>query len=68
MIIRKQRRQAGLNSEPGKLHWWAAEANKTTRAGYQLNSPKELWYYKIFKELFPRDSYEEQVARWDPYK
>ena len=44
------------------------EANKTTRAGYQLNSPKELWYYKIFKELFPRDSYEEQVARWDPYK
>jgi asparagine synthase (glutamine-hydrolysing) len=44
------------------------EAHQTTASGYELNSPKELWYYRIFKELFPKPGFEKQVARWDPYK
>ncbi|MDY6845052.1 MAG: asparagine synthase-related protein, partial [Thermodesulfobacteriota bacterium] len=44
------------------------EAHRTTKSGYQLNSPKELWYYKIFKDLFPDDTFEKQVDRWDPFK
>lgn len=39
-----------------------------TAAGFALESAKELWYYKIFKELFPEPGYEGQVDRWDPFK
>lgn len=44
------------------------EANPRSVAGYALNSPKELWYYRVFRELFPDEGFERQVARWDPYK
>lgn len=44
------------------------EATSRTSAGNELNSPKELWYYKIFRTLFPQEGFEKQVARWDPYK
>lgn len=36
--------------------------------GYALSSPKELWYYRIFREHFPSPGFESQVARWDPHK
>jgi len=40
----------------------------TTECGYRLNSLKELWYYKLFKEKFPSPDFEKLVGRWDPYK
>ncbi len=43
------------------------EARKTA-TGYCLNSPKELWYYRIFKEQFPAVEFEKLVGRWDPGK
>jgi len=42
--------------------------NSQTRAGYRLSSPKELWYYNIFRENFPEPRFEELVGRWDPNK
>jgi asparagine synthase (glutamine-hydrolysing) len=42
--------------------------SRTTAAGYCLNSLKELWYYRIFKEKFPLIDCEKLVGRWDPYK
>ena len=39
-----------------------------TENGFELNSPKELWYYRLFKERFPDPAYEKLVGRWDPYK
>ncbi len=44
------------------------ENNRITSTNYRLNSPKELWYYKIFKDYFQEDSFEKQVVRWDPFK
>ena len=44
------------------------EGTKTTTEGYTLNSPKELWYYKLFKEKFPAPCFERLVGRWDPGK
>ncbi len=44
------------------------EENRTTPCGYHLNSPKELYYYRIFKERFPHDCFEPLVGRWDPSK
>lgn len=41
---------------------------RNTPGGYILNSPKELWYYKIFKKEFPEPSFENLVGRWDPDK
>ncbi len=41
--------------------------NPVTKGGIQLNSPKELYYYRIFQERFPT-GYETMVARWDPFK
>ena len=44
------------------------ESSRTTAEGYTLNSPKELWYYNIFKEKFPAPCFEKLVGRWDPGK
>ncbi len=44
------------------------EQSRNTGAGYRLNSPKEMWYYKLFKENFPGDAFEKMVGRWDPNK
>ncbi|MDZ7723519.1 MAG: asparagine synthase-related protein [candidate division KSB1 bacterium] len=41
--------------------------NPKTSGGLELNSPKELYYYRLFRERFPA-SYENMVARWDPFK
>lgn len=44
------------------------QAATKTPQGYTLNSPKELWYYRLFKEQFPADCFERLVGRWDPGK
>ncbi len=41
--------------------------NSETKGGIKLNSPKELYYYRMFQERFPI-GYETMVARWDPFK
>lgn len=41
--------------------------NPTTSGKHQLNSPKELYYYRLFRERFP-EGYEKLVVRWDPFK
>ncbi|MDF1614422.1 asparagine synthase-related protein [Desulfurivibrio dismutans] len=38
-----------------------------TETGIKLNSPKELHYYKLFRQHFPA-GYEKLTARWDPFK
>ncbi len=45
-----------------------SEATQHTPEGYTLNSPKELWYYRLFKEHFPEPAFERLVGRWDPEK
>jgi len=40
----------------------------TTAEGYTLNSPKERWYYDLFKTRFPAPCFEKLVGRWDPGK
>ncbi|MDY7011870.1 MAG: asparagine synthase-related protein [Planctomycetota bacterium] len=44
------------------------EANRKTPEGYILNSPKEMWYYNLFKQQFPAPCFERLVGRWDPGK
>jgi len=44
------------------------EQTRHTPEGYTLNSPKELWYYRLFKEAFPAPCFERLVGRWDPNK
>jgi asparagine synthase (glutamine-hydrolysing) len=44
------------------------DANRRTPEGYTLSSPKELWYYNIFKKNFPAPCFEQLVGRWDPGK
>lgn len=44
------------------------EKNRMTPEGYILNSPKELWYYRLFKQHFPDPCFERLVGRWDPGK
>lgn len=44
------------------------ETSRQTEAGYRLNSPKEMWYYNLFKEQFPGPAFEKLVGRWDPGK
>jgi asparagine synthase (glutamine-hydrolysing) len=39
-----------------------------TAGAYRLNTPKEFWYYRLFKENFPLLAFEELVGRWDPNK
>ena len=45
------------------------ELKKTpkSRGGISLQSPKELYYYRLFQEQFP-SGYEVLTARWDPFK
>ena len=45
-----------------------SEGSRTTVEGYALNSPKELWYYSLFKQKFPAPCFEKLVGRWDPGK
>jgi len=45
-----------------------SEDTQHTPEGYTLNSPKELWYYRLFKEHFPEPAFERLVGRWDPGK
>ncbi len=45
-----------------------SEATQQTPEGYTLNSPKELWYYRLFKQRFPEPAFERLVGRWDPGK
>lgn len=52
-------------------HAGASELDETSRRtgeGYTLSSPKELWYYRLFKERFPAACFERLVGRWDPGK
>lgn len=44
------------------------ESARQTVGGYRLNSPKELHYYRLFKEHFPATGFEQLVGRWDPGK
>ena len=44
------------------------QADSPTPEGYVLHSPKELWYYRLFKERFPAPCFERLVGRWDPAK
>jgi asparagine synthase (glutamine-hydrolysing) len=44
------------------------DETRHTPAGYTLNSPKELWYYRLFKDAFPDVCFERLVGRWDPGK
>ncbi len=44
------------------------EASRITPEGYTLSSPKEKWYYSLFKERFPAPCFERLVGRWDPGK
>jgi asparagine synthase (glutamine-hydrolysing) len=45
------------------------ELQKTpqSKGGITLQSPKELYYYRLFQEQFPT-GYEGLTARWDPFK
>ncbi len=45
-----------------------ADAARTTPEGYSLSSPKERWYYTLFKQKFPDPCFERLVGRWDPGK
>jgi len=44
------------------------EHTRCTPGGYRINSPKELWYYQLFKRDFPGLQFEKLVGRWDPGK
>ncbi len=44
------------------------EGSRTTTEGYELNTPKEMWYHQLFKKEFPLPGYERLVGRWDPDK
>jgi asparagine synthase (glutamine-hydrolysing) len=41
--------------------------NPKTDSHLTLNSPKELYYYRLFREHYPQE-YESLVVRWDPFK
>jgi asparagine synthase (glutamine-hydrolysing) len=43
-------------------------AHQKTEEGLRLNSPEELYYYRIFKGSFPQPAVAHLVARWDPAK
>jgi len=50
--------RAGARAESGY--------NRQTKSDISLKSEAEIYYYQIFKEKFPEDSFEELVTRWDP--
>ena len=41
-------------------------AHKQTKLTMALKSDAERYYYRVFKEKFPEDSFEKLVTRWDP--
>ncbi len=41
-------------------------AHRKTEGGMILKSEAELYYYRIFKDVFPHPSFEKLVTRWDP--
>jgi asparagine synthase (glutamine-hydrolysing) len=60
----------GLMDEVALQHA-AVEFNDKTRhtdTGYELSSPKEMWYHQIFCERFPAACFQTLVGRWDPDK
>ena len=61
----------GLMDEIARNKLEGVEFNEQTRntpGGYRLNSPKELWYYQLFKQDFPGLHFERLTGRWDPDK
>jgi asparagine synthase (glutamine-hydrolysing) len=61
----------GVMDNIARRHVSEGEFNEDTRStpeGYTLNSRKELWYYRLFKEQFPDPCFERLVGRWDPGK
>ena len=52
----------------GKITGKFSDTERVTQEGYIINSPKEQWYYNIFKEKFPSPHFEKLVGRWDPNK
>jgi asparagine synthase (glutamine-hydrolysing) len=61
----------GLMDEVALRHGIPADldaSERDTAQGYRLNSPKELWYYRIFTQRFPGPAFECLVGRWDPAK
>ena len=42
--------------------------NPVSNAGLKLFSPRELYFYRLFKQYFPADGYETMIDRWDPFK
>jgi asparagine synthase (glutamine-hydrolysing) len=43
------------------------QACPRSETGMVLNSPKELYYYRLFREQFPA-GFEKLTVRWDPFK
>ena len=43
------------------------ERHPQADSGFRLNSPAELYYYRIFKQHFQHSSYSRLVVRWDPF-
>jgi asparagine synthase (glutamine-hydrolysing) len=61
----------GVTDEVASRHVSDDEFTKDaclTEGGYRLQSPKELWYYREFKNAFPGLQFETLVGRWDPGK
>lgn len=54
-------------SVEGKVTAADFAATPKSEGGLALNSPKELHFYRIFREYFPL-GYEGMTARWDPHK
>jgi asparagine synthase (glutamine-hydrolysing) len=43
------------------------ERNPKADSGLRFNSLAELYYYRVFKDMFPDPSYSRLVTRWDPF-
>ncbi len=56
-----------LAEEIGSAEEFTAHGGRTPM-GYQLQSAKEHYYYKLFKSYFPDPAFEALVGRWDPAK
>ncbi len=52
----------------GQMEETEFDRQRKSETGYELNSLKELWYYRIFREHFPDRAFERLVGRWDPFK
>jgi asparagine synthase (glutamine-hydrolysing) len=51
----------------GKVTEEEFRANPSSESGLPLNSSKELHYYRLFREHFPK-GFEKLTVRWDPFK